>query len=57
MGRPRSKDPLVFKTVGFTESQWEYISLWLPSGSPTEQLRSLLERCLKFWPSGPGRFR
>ena len=56
-GRPRSPDSLVFVTVGLTPTQWAWLRLWFPTGSPTDQLRALFERALKFWPAGPGRFR
>jgi hypothetical protein len=56
-GRPSNPDSLVFKTVGLTKDQWEWLELWLPSGNPSNQLRELFERCYKFWPSGPSTFR
>jgi hypothetical protein len=56
-GRKKSPDALVFKTVGLTQAQWDWLALWLPGGSITSQFRSLLDRAMKFWPSGPTRFR
>ena len=56
-GRKPIAEPLVFKTVGLTQKQWDWLSLWLPNSSSTSQLRILFERCLKFWPSGPAFFR
>jgi hypothetical protein len=57
MGRPRSKDPLIFKSIGLTASQWEWLQLWFPTGNVTDQLKALHERAVKFWPSGPNRFK
>jgi len=57
MGRPKSKNPLIFKTVGLTAAQWEWLDLWFPSASPTSQLAELFRRAFKFWPSGPNRFK
>lgn len=56
-GRPRSVDPLVFVTVGLTAAQWRWLSSWFPGGSPTAQMRELFTRAMKFWPSGPHKFR
>jgi len=56
MARPRSKNPLIFKTVGLTEDQWKWLQLW-NSTNPTLALRELLDRAFRFWPSGPFRFR
>lgn len=55
-GRPRSDNPLVFKTVGLTDAQWQWLSLW-SKASPTAALRDLFDRASKFWPAGPARFR
>lgn len=55
-GRPRSSNPLIFKTVGLTREQWDWLELWFPSGNPTDRLSSLLERATKFWPLGPFKF-
>ena len=56
VGRPKSSDPLVFKTVGLTQSQWDWLNLWLSNSSPTSQLGELFQRALKFWPAGPSVF-
>ena len=57
MARPKSDNPLVFRTVGLTAAQWRWLDLWLLSASPTAQLRELFDRAVKFWPSGPHRFK
>jgi hypothetical protein len=56
-GRPRSEDSLVFITVGLTKTQWAWLKLWFPTGSPTDALKALVERSIRFWPSGPFKFR
>jgi hypothetical protein len=56
-GRPKADNPLIFKSLGLTAAQWEWLGLWFPGGNPTEQIRELFERSVKFWPSGPGKFR
>lgn len=56
-GRPADDDPYIFHSVGLTQSQWEFISLWFPTGNPSQALRELIKRSLKFWPAGPARFR
>lgn len=56
-GRPRSEDSLVFITVGLSKAQWEWLKLWFPGGNPTDSLKALLERAVRFWPSGPYKFR
>ena len=55
-GRPSSPDSLVFFTVGLTRSQWEWLRLWMPTGSRTDALRELFTRSMKFWPLGPSVF-
>ena len=57
LGRKPSCNSLVFKTVGLTQQQWDWLSLWLPGHSTTAQFRILFERCFKFWPSGPHKFK
>ena len=57
MARPKSANPLVFRTVGLTASQWDWLDTWFPGGSPTSALSDLFLRAVKFWPSGPARFR
>lgn len=52
-GRPVSPDSLVFVTVGLTRAQWDWLKLWFPTGSNTDALRSLFDRAMRFWPSGP----
>lgn len=52
-GRPSDPDPYIFASVGLTRSQWEYLSLWFPTGNISQALRALLERSVKFWPAGP----
>lgn len=56
-GRPSSPDAYVYITIGLRPFQWEWLALWFPNGSPSDQVRALLDRALKFWPVGPGRFR
>lgn len=56
-GRPCSKNPQRYKTVGITEEQWQWLERWRPGGSPSDQLRELLDRAMKFWPGGPAVFR
>jgi hypothetical protein len=57
IGRPRLKSPFIYHSVSLTQEQWNFIMLWFPTGNPSQALRELLERAVKFWPSGPGRFR
>lgn len=57
MARPHSKDPLIFKTVGLTADQWRWLDLWFSDASPTAKMRELFNRSMKFWPSGPAKFR
>lgn len=52
-GRPSDPDKLIFITIGLRRSHWEWLSLWFPSGSPTDQIGALFERSMKFWPCGP----
>lgn len=56
-GRPLSSDKLIFKTIGLTKSQWEWLSLWNGGGNKTVHIRELFERAMKFWPKGPYKFR
>lgn len=56
-GRPRKDDSFVYITIGLRPDQWRWLSLWFPSGSPSDHLRSLLDRAMKFWPGGPFVFR
>ena len=56
-GRTKSKDPLIFKTIGLTEDQWQWLNLWFPEASPTAQFRELFDRSRRFWPSGPNKFK
>lgn len=56
-GRPRSEDSLVFVTVGLTKTQWAWLRLWFPTGSMTHALGALIDRAVRFWPSGPFKFR
>ncbi|CAH2032098.1 hypothetical protein [Trichlorobacter ammonificans] len=55
-GRPKSADPLIFKTVGLTQAQWDWLSLWAFTGNPSRLLSELLDRAMKFWPAGPFLF-
>lgn len=57
VGRPKSGDPLIYRTVGLTADQWRWLALWHESNNPGAQLRELLERAVKFWPGGPRVFR
>lgn len=56
-GRPKKGNSLRFKTVGMTDEDWRWLSLWMPGASPTSQLAELVERAKKFWPAGPTKFR
>lgn len=57
--RGRKKDPnkLNFRSYGLRPDRETWLALWFPDGSPTDQLNALLDRAIKFWPSGPGKFR
>lgn len=52
-GRPADANPYIFASVGLTQAQWEYLSLWFPTGNISQALRFLIERAIKFWPAGP----
>ena len=56
-GRKKSDSSNVYKTVGLSPSQWAWLNLWFPGGSPSDQVRALLDRSCKFWPAGPAHFR
>lgn len=56
-GRPASADSYVYVTIGLRPEHWRWLALWFPNGSPSDQVRALLDRALKFWPSGPHRFK
>lgn len=56
-GRPADPNPYIFHSVGLTQKQWEFVALWFPTGNPSNCIRSLIDRALKFWPAGPARFR
>lgn len=56
-GRPRSASSFRFKTVGLEPEDWSWLALWCPDGNQSVQLRELLDRAKKFWPTGPARFR
>lgn len=56
-GRKKGEHSKVFRSVGLTPEQWEFLELWLPGGNSTSQLQELIERCQKFWPAGPNKFR
>jgi hypothetical protein len=56
-GRPKTENPLVFKTIGLTVEQWDWLYLWFPTGNRTDRMKELFERAMKFWPGGPGKFR
>lgn len=56
-GRPASSDAFVYVTIGLRPAHWLWLSLWFPGGSASDQVRALLDRALKFWPSGPYRFK
>jgi len=56
-GRPRKDDSFVYVTIGLRPIQWAWLQLWFPNGSPSDCVRSLLDRALKFWPAGPYKFR
>lgn len=57
MARPKSSDPLITRSVCLTEKQWAWLDLWFTGGNFSLCLRELLDRAMKFWPSGPGKFR
>ena len=52
-------DSKMFKTVGLTSAQWAWLEQWAISDveNPTECLGELVDRAMKFWPSGPNKFR
>jgi len=52
-GRPVDPNPYITGSVCLTESQWKYLSLWLPTGNISQALRALIDRAMKFWPAGP----
>lgn len=53
-GRPRKSDAYVYRSVGLSPAEWEYLSTWAAAGSsPSSMLRELLERSAKMWPVGP----
>lgn len=56
-GRKPTGKAKTFRSVGLSESEWAYLELWQTGASPSDQLRELLERAMKFWPSGPAKFR
>lgn len=56
-GRPRQSDSKLSFGVALRPDQWAYLDLWFPGAKPTAQVEALLERAVKFWPAGPGRFR
>lgn len=56
-GRPSSSESYVYITIGLRPEHWCWLALWFPTGSPSDQARALLDRALKFWPSGPNRFK
>lgn len=56
-GRPSSSESYVYITIGLRPGQWEWLARWFPNGSPSDQVRSLLDRAMKFWPGGPSVFR
>lgn len=49
-GRPKRDDSKTFKTLGLTPAQWEWLSRFNPSGSPSQQLAEFVERGMKMWP-------
>lgn len=55
-GRPADPDPYIFHAVGLTQKQWEFVSLWFPTGNISHCLRALIDRAMKFWPAGPFAF-
>ena len=52
-GRKSSSDSFRTISVCLTQAQWNFISLWLPTGNPSAALRALLDRAMIFWPLGP----
>lgn len=57
MARPKSTNPLVTRSVCLTAEQWAWLDLWFPGGNFSFCLRELFDRAMKFWPSGPSKFR
>ncbi len=56
IGRPRLSDPYITHPVCLTRAQWDFVMLWFPTGNPSQALRFLLDRAMKFWPAGPFAF-
>lgn len=56
-GRKPSDSATKGAKVNLTAEQWEYLELWFPGANRSDQVRALLERAVKFWPSGPAVFR
>jgi hypothetical protein len=58
-GRPPLPEDqkVIGESVYLTSAEWAWLELWMPGGNRSEQVRELLERARKFWPSGPARFR
>lgn len=57
MGRKRSANPMIFKTVGLSKDDWDFLDKWFDSDNPSLKVRELLERAKRFWPAGPNAFR
>jgi hypothetical protein len=56
-GRPSNPDSKVFRNVGLRPAEWEYLSMWFDSTNPSMQVSELINRAVRFWPSGPLKFR
>lgn len=56
-GRKKDPNKLQFASYGLRPDRLAWLELWFPGGSPTDQLNALIDRAIRFWPSGPGRFR
>jgi hypothetical protein len=56
-GRPPAINPGKRISVYLNSQEAAFLSLWSTDGSPSTQFKDLLERAMKFWPAGPGRFR
>lgn len=56
-GRKNDPNKKVFRSYGLRPDRLKWLELWFPDGNPTDQINALLDRAMKFWPSGPARFR
>lgn len=50
LGRRPLENPLLFKCVGLTQDQWDWLASFNPGASPSVQFRELIEKSRKMWP-------